>query len=143
MTIKTKAWGALCALALSAPAMAATCSSAKDWGNLGPPGLEVFGHAFGSTGSYLDCSTFTLTVNLDPAATPAPPPQNAPVNSVTIGATAGTSRVHVSPTQVTASFTIPAGAATGPQTVTVVFPGPPTDPTATVTYTLANGFTVN
>lgn len=87
-------------------------------------------------------STFTLTVNLDPAATPAPPPANAPVNSVTIGTTAGTSRIHVSATQVTASFNIPAGAATGSQTVTVVFPGPPNDPTATVTYSLANGFTV-
>ena len=61
MTMKTKAWGALCALALAAPAMAATCNSAKDWGNLGPPGLEVFGHAFSSTGSYLDCYTFSLT----------------------------------------------------------------------------------
>ncbi|MFM1770376.1 MAG: hypothetical protein RJA22_2905, partial [Verrucomicrobiota bacterium] len=88
-------------------------------------------------------STFTLTVNLDPAAVPALPPATAPVNSVTIGAVAGTSRVHVSQTQVTASFTLPAGAVTGPQTVTVVFPGPPNNPGATITYTLANGFTIN
>jgi hypothetical protein len=88
-------------------------------------------------------ATFTLTVNIDPAAQPAPPPQNAPVNSVTIGTIAGTSRVHVSAAQVTASFTIPAGAATGPQTVTVIFPGPPGNPTQTVTYTLPNGFTIN
>lgn len=87
-------------------------------------------------------STFTLTVNLDPAATPALPPVNAPVNSVTIGAIAGTSRVHVSTNQVTASFTIPVGAAQGPQTVTVIFPGPPGNPTATVTYTLPNGFNI-
>lgn len=59
--MKTKIFSALCALALTGPAMAATCSSAKDWGNLGPPGLEVFGHAFGSTGSYLDCYTFSLS----------------------------------------------------------------------------------
>jgi len=59
--MKIKVLGALCALALAGPAMAATCSSAKDWGNLGPPGLEVFGHAFSSTGSYLDCYTFSLS----------------------------------------------------------------------------------
>jgi len=88
-------------------------------------------------------SSFTLTVNLDPAAQPAPPPVNAPVNSVTIGSVAGANRVHVSQTQVTATFTIPAGATLGGQTVTVVFPGPPNDPTATVTYTLPNGFTIN
>jgi hypothetical protein len=27
-------------------------------------------------------------------------------------------------------------------TVTVIFPGPQTDPSMTVTYTLANGFTI-
>ncbi len=88
-------------------------------------------------------ATFTLTVNLDPAATPAPPPQNAPVNAVTLGTIAGTNRIHVSQTQVSAQFTIPANAATGPQTVTVTFPGPPENPTATVSYTLTNGFTIN
>jgi hypothetical protein len=88
-------------------------------------------------------STFTLTVNLDAAATPSPPPQTAPVNAITVGTIAGTNRVHVSQTQVTAQFTIPAGAATGAQTVTVTFPGPPETPTDTVTYTLTNGFTVN
>lgn len=88
-------------------------------------------------------TTFTLTINLDPAATPAPPPVNAPVNSVTVGSIAGTGNVHVSQTQVTSSITIPPGAAVGPQTVTVVFPGPPGNPTATVTYTLPNGFTIN
>jgi hypothetical protein len=44
---------------------------------------------------------------------------------------------------VRASITIPAGASTGAQTVTVVFPGPPDNPTATVTYTLSGGFTIN
>jgi hypothetical protein len=71
-----------------------------------------------------------------------PPPQQAPVNSVTIGTINSTSRTHVSQTQVTAAFTVPANAATGAQTVSVTFPGPPENPTATVTYTLANGFTV-
>jgi hypothetical protein len=88
-------------------------------------------------------ATFTLTVNLDPAATPAPPPQTAPVNAVTVGAIAGTNRVHVSQTQVTAQISVPANATTGAQTVTVTFPGPPENPTATVSYTLANGFTIN
>ena len=86
-------------------------------------------------------ATFTLTINLDPTVNP--PPQQAPVNSVTVGTIAGSNRVHVSQTQVTATISIPVGAATGPQTVTVVFPGPPENPTATVTYTLTNGFTIN
>ncbi len=86
-------------------------------------------------------TTFTLTINLD--ATVGPPPANAPINSITVGSITGTGNVHVSQTQVTSSITIPAGAATGAQTVTVVFPGPPANPTATVTYTLTSGFTIN
>jgi len=87
-------------------------------------------------------TTFTLTINLDPAASPAPPPSQAPINSVTVGSITGGSNLHVSQTQVTSSITIPANYTTGTQTVTVVFPGPPDNPSATVTYTLANGFTV-
>ena len=60
-----------------------------------------------------------------------------------ISTIAGSGNIHVSQTQVTSTITIPAGAATGPQTVTLVFPGPPANPTATVTYTLPNGFTIN
>ena len=86
-------------------------------------------------------TTFTLTINLDPAVNP--PPANAPINSVTVGTITGTGNVHVSLTQVTSSITIPAGAVIGAKTVTVVFPGPPGNPTATVTYTLTNGFTIN
>ncbi len=86
-------------------------------------------------------TTFTLTINLDPSVNP--PPQQAPVNSVTVGTIVGSNRIHVSQTQVTATISIAGGAATGPQTVTVVFPGPPENPTATVTYTLTNGFTIN
>jgi hypothetical protein len=87
-------------------------------------------------------STVTITINLNGAANPPPPPQQAPVNSVTVGAISGTSLTHVSQTQVRATFTIPGNAAIGPQTVTLVFPGPPDNPTQTVTYTLTNGFTV-
>ena len=88
-------------------------------------------------------TTVTLTINLDPAAQPAPPPQQAPINSITVGSIGGTALTHLSQTQVRANITIPGGAATGPQTVTVVFPGPPDNPTATVTYTLTSGFTIN
>jgi hypothetical protein len=87
-------------------------------------------------------TTLTITINLNPAAQPAPPPQNAPINSVTVGTITGVNNVHVSQTQVTSSITIP-GNASGPQTVTVVFPGPPANPTQTVTYTLVDGFTIN
>jgi hypothetical protein len=85
----------------------------------------------------------TLAINLDPSAQPAPPPQNAPINSASIGTIAGTSLVHVSQTQVQATFSIPANATTGQETVTVVFPGPPGNPSQTVTYTLTSGFTIN
>ena len=84
-------------------------------------------------------TTFTLTITLPNTA----PPQNAPINSVSVGTITGTGNVHVSQTQVTSTITIPAGAATGPQTVTVVFPGAPPNPTITESYTLPNGFTIN
>jgi len=88
-------------------------------------------------------NSITLTIYLDPSATPAPPPQNAPINSVAIGSYAitGASNTHVSQTEVTSTFTIPDNL--NAQTVTVVFPGPPTDPSNTVTYTLPYGFTIH
>jgi hypothetical protein len=85
----------------------------------------------------------TATITLSATAQPAVPPQNAPVNSVTVGNVAGASVSRPTQYTVQATFAIPANAATGPQTVTVVFPGPPGNPTATVTYTLGNGFTIN
>jgi hypothetical protein len=90
--------------------------------------------------SYARGSSFVLTINLNANATPAPPPATAPVNSVTIGSNAGTSLTHVSQTEVQATFDLSGTA--GAQTVTVVFPGPPDNPTNVVTYTLSNGFTV-
>jgi hypothetical protein len=86
-------------------------------------------------------TTFTLTINLDPSVNP--PPTMAPINSVSVGSVTGTNNVHVSQTQVTSSISIPLGTSPGLQTVTVVFPGPPTNMTQTVTYTLANGFKIN
>jgi hypothetical protein len=87
-------------------------------------------------------TTITLTINLNANANPAPPPANAPINSITVGAITGTGNTHVSTSQVTTSITIPSNASTGAQTVTVVFPGPPDDPSDTVTYTLNGGFTI-
>ena len=85
-------------------------------------------------------TSFTLTINLSSSVNA--PPQTAPINSVTIGTNTATSSTHVSATQVTANFTIPSGAAAGIQTVTVTFPGPPTNTAATVSYTY-NNFTIN
>ncbi len=92
--------------------------------------------ASGLRGSAVD-----ITINLD--AMMDPPPQFAPINQVLIGAITGTGNIHVSRTQVTSRIIIPVNAATGAQTVSVTFPGPPDDPKQTVTYTLVNGFTVN
>jgi hypothetical protein len=102
----------------------------------GSTGIVSVSPTSGSRGT-----TFTLTINLNSGVNP--PPVMAPINAVTVGSINGTSNVHVSQAQVTSSITIPSGAATGAQTVTVVFPGPPGDPTDTVTYTLVNGFTIN
>jgi hypothetical protein len=85
-------------------------------------------------------TTFTLTVTLDGSVNL--PPASAPINKISVGAITGTSDAHVSQTEVTSSITLPAGATTGQQTVTVVFPGPPADPSNVVTYTLTNGFTI-
>lgn len=58
--MKAKLIGALAALALAGPTMAATCTSQTGWAPLGPPGLAAFGQAFTQTGNYLDCYTFSL-----------------------------------------------------------------------------------
>lgn len=102
-------------------------------GGGGGAGIVSVSPASGARGT-----PFTLTVNLDAAATPPLPPQMVAPASVSIGTTAGTNRVHVTQTQVTASFTISVNAATGAQTVTVTF----TTPNGTNTYTLTSGFTV-
>ena len=57
--------GALFALVLSAPTMAATCTSTTSWGSFGPPDVQFFGNSFGSTGSYLDCYSFQLSGSAD------------------------------------------------------------------------------
>jgi hypothetical protein len=113
-------------------------------------GATIFGSGGSSGGnSILSVSptsgnpgtSFTLSINLDPSVNP--PPANAPINSVTIGTITGANNVHVSQTEVTSTITIPANATPGAQTVSVIFPGPPTNPSQTVTYTLTGGFTIN
>jgi hypothetical protein len=58
--MKIKGFAAICALALAAPAMAATCTSTSAWGDMGPPAAQLFGHTFGSAGAFSDCYTFSL-----------------------------------------------------------------------------------
>jgi hypothetical protein len=93
-----------------------------------------------SPGSVYPGTNFTLTITLDSSFNI--PPANAPVNSVSVGSVAGTGNTHVSMTEVTTSISIPSGAATGAQTVSVVFPGPMSNPSQTVTFSLVGGFTI-
>ncbi len=85
-------------------------------------------------------TNLTLTITLDSSFNL--PPANAPVNSVSVGSVAGTSNTHVSMTEVTSTISIPAGAATNAVTVSVVFPGPPSNPSQTVAFSLTSGFTI-
>jgi len=109
-------------------------SSSSGGGSGGITSVSPTSHARGSS--------FTLTIYLNSNANPAPPPANAPINSVTIGSSSCTSSTHISQTEVQATFDLSNSSATGAQTVSVTFPGPPNDPSDTVTYTLTNGFTV-
>jgi hypothetical protein len=80
-------------------------------------------------------ATVTLTINLDAAANPPLPPSNAPLPTITLGAINGTG-ISRNNNTLTASFTIPGNATTGPQTVTVTFAAPPGQGTGPVyTYT--------
>ena len=116
--------------------IARTALAAYDSAASSGSGITSISPTSGSRGT-----TFTLTINLDSSVNP--PPQNAPINSITVGSITGSNNVHVSSTQVTSSITIPSNASTNAQTVTVVFPGPPDNPTNYFTCTLINGFTIN
>lgn len=82
----------------------------------------------------------TFTIN---ATTPTLPPANVVPNVVTIGTVAASAGSIARPTSttVTATFNIPAGAATGAQAVTITFPGPGGG--AGPSYTQAGAFTIN
>lgn len=47
-------------LVFGSAAAAVTCSSTTNWGSLGPPGVEGFGHSFSTQGNYVDCYSFSL-----------------------------------------------------------------------------------
>lgn len=73
--MKLKSALAVAALVMSGPSMAAVCTGGYGLGTMGPPGASWFGQAFSSSGSYLDCYSFSLssaadsfggTVELDP-----------------------------------------------------------------------------
>jgi len=85
-------------------------------------------------------TNFTLTITLDSSFNL--PPAGAPINSVSVGSVGGTSNSHVSQTVVTSKISIASGAAPGAQTVSVVFPGPMSNPGQTVTFSLTSGFTI-
>ncbi len=58
--MKLKQMAAACALVLAGPAMAATCSSSDNWGNLAVPGSHEISNWFTQTGSFNDCYSFSL-----------------------------------------------------------------------------------
>ena len=78
-----------------------------------------------------------VTFTLDTDSPPAPPAGVMP-NSVMIGSLSGTSVTHASQYIVTAVFNIPSGQPTGPHDATIAF----TTPNGTLTFSLADGFTV-
>ena len=79
--------------------------------------------------------TVTLMMTLGGMA----PPTDVNPRSATLGITSGTHLTRNGAT-VTALFAIPADAAPGAVTVSVVFPGPPG--MGDVTFSLVNGFTI-
>jgi hypothetical protein len=86
-------------------------------------------------GSATRGTTITMTITL-PTTPPLPPANIIPTSITLAGSIAGTSISRPAQGTAQATFTIPAGAATGAQNVVVVFnPGP--------TYTLTGGFTIN
>ena len=104
----------------------------------GEGGITGISPNFGAPGQ-----SVVLTINLNANAQPPLPPQDVPIASVTIGGVSATNLRHVTPTQVRAVFAIPASASSGPQAVTIVFPGPPFDPQMSLSYTLNNAFTIH
>jgi hypothetical protein len=93
-------------------------------------------------------SGIAITAVISASATPPVPPHTgAPVQSFTFGSIAvtGASYTYNSGSgtgTVTGTLSIPGGAATGQQTVTITF-SPPPGQTSGPTYTQANGFTIN
>lgn len=98
-----------------------------------PPGGPALTSVSPNTGAR--GTTVSLTMILGGVA---PPATLAPTSAL-LGTIAGT-QLQRNGTTVTARFAIPANAPSGPQTVSVTFPGPPGQ--GAVTFSLANGFTI-
>jgi PEP-CTERM motif len=63
--MKLKVLVTLCAALAGGSAMADSCSSTSNFGNMGPPGFVLFGNSFDSAGSFNDCYTFSLNSAAD------------------------------------------------------------------------------
>lgn len=98
-----------------------------------PPGGPALTSVSPNTGAR--GTTVSLTMILGGVA---PPATLAPTSAL-LGTIAGT-QLQRNGTTVTARFTIPANAPSGPQTVSVTFPGPPGQ--GPVTFSLANAVTI-
>lgn len=58
--VRKSLWVGL-ALCIGATAsLAATCTSTRSLGGLGPPGIGFFGNSFSQSGTYVDCFTFSV-----------------------------------------------------------------------------------
>jgi hypothetical protein len=98
-----------------------------------PPGGPALTSVSPNTGAR--GTTVSLTMILGGVA---PPATLAPTSAL-LGTIAAT-QLQRNGSTVTATFTIPANAPSGPQTVSVTFPGPPGQ--AAVTFSLANAITI-
>ena len=110
-------------------------------GEGGPNGVIVEGITsvapnFGAPGQNV-----TVTINLNQNAEPPLPPSGVPVADVSVGGIKA-SNIRRSGNQVQATLAIPTNARAGSQAVTLAFPPPPFDPTANLSYTLTNAFTI-
>lgn len=63
--MKLKVLVTLCAALAGGSAMAASCSSTSNFGNMGPPGFALFSNNFDHAGSFSDCYTFSLNSAAD------------------------------------------------------------------------------
>jgi hypothetical protein len=58
--VKKSHWVGLVLCIGASSSIAAACTSTKDLGGLGPPGIGYFGNSFSRSGSYVDCFTFKV-----------------------------------------------------------------------------------
>jgi hypothetical protein len=121
------------ALAAFDPATGTATDGGGGGGGGMPPGGPALTSVSPNTGAR--GTTVSLTMILGGVA---PPATLAPTSAL-LGTIAGT-QLQRNGTTVTARFTIPANAPSGPQTVSVTFPGPPGQ--GAVTFSLANAVTI-